>query len=298
MRTPSAQQSFGLAIIMALLIFVVYQSWLVVRHQHRPRRIAVAEQLYEGVNYVRMVRETPRPLVIHIIEIDLTHPDIEFLVTPSNLHREMEMTARTTSHFLREFNVQLAINGSFFEPFRVGTIPWDYYPKSGDPVDVNGLAISDSVLYSDVHEKDTNLCISDDGVQLLQSDCPPGTKQALAGNARLLWNGQVDSFSNNKLHPRTAVALDDRAETLWLIVIDGRQDGYSEGVTLAELAGISAELGADVAINLDGGGSSTLVMMGDTGVQVLNAPIHQNVPMWERPVANHLGVYASEQSIQ
>ncbi len=253
MRTPSARKSLDLAIIIVFLIFVVYQFWLAVRLQHRPLRIAVAEHLYEGVNYVRMVRDTPRPLVIHIVEIDLTHPDVEFLVTPGNLHGEMEVTARTTSHLLREFNVQVAINGSFFEPFRVGTIPWDYYPKSDDPVDVNGLAISEGVLYSDVSEKDTNLCIADDSVRLLQPDCPPGTKQALAGNVRLLWNGQVESFSNDKLHPRTAVALDDRAETLWLIVIDGRQDGYSKGVTLAELAVTSAELGADVAINLEGG---------------------------------------------
>jgi exopolysaccharide biosynthesis protein len=86
--------------------------------------------------------------------------------------------------------------------------------------------------------------------------------------------------------------VDKAGETLWLIVVDGRQQNYSEGVTLAELAGIAVELGADRALNLDGGGSSTLVMARDRGAKVLNAPIHTRVPMRERPVANHLGVYA------
>ena len=40
------------------------------------------------------------------------------------------------------------------------------------------------------------------------------------------------------------------------------------------------------------GESSTLVMMKDGKVRALNAPIHKRIPMWNRPVANHLGVYA------
>ena len=47
----------------------------------------------------------------------------------------------TTSEFVEEFGVQLAINGSFFEPFRVGNLLWDYYPHSNDPVDIIGMAI-------------------------------------------------------------------------------------------------------------------------------------------------------------
>ena len=74
-----------------------------------------------------------------------------------------------------------------------------------------------------------------------------------------------------------------------MLVVDGKQPFYSEGVTLAELADFLISLGCDRALNLDGGGSSTLVVNKDNRVTVLNAPIHTKIPMRERPVANHLG---------
>ena len=76
-------------------------------------------------------------------------------------------------------------------------------------------------------------------------------------------------------------------------MIDGRQPGYSEGVSLGELADLMIEYGADHAINLDGGGSSTLVVEGTDGTaRILNSPIHGRIPGRERPVANQLGIYA------
>ncbi|QLE01559.1 phosphodiester glycosidase family protein [Galbibacter sp. BG1] len=61
--------------------------------------------------------------------------------------------------------------------------------------------------------------------------------------------------------PRTAVGytLDDK---VILIVIDGRQKGFSEGVSLPELASIMVDLGCIKALNLDGGGSSAMVVAG------------------------------------
>ena len=74
--------------------------------------------------------------------------------------------------------------------------------------------------------------------------------------------------------------------------MDGRQPNYSEGVTLAELGRIVLDYGGDTALNLDGGGSTALVMQDTTGhPKVLNMPIDNRVPGRERPVANHLGVY-------
>jgi exopolysaccharide biosynthesis protein len=231
--------------------------------------------------------------MIHIVEIDLRSLGIDFLVTPGDSTKGLEVPARTTSAFLEEFDVQVAINGGFSKPFRAGTFLWDYYPHSGDPVDVTGVAISNSKVYSDDHEKYPAICITNGYAEISQSGCPEGTAQALAGNRVLVQDGEsVIQVSAGTLHPRTAVAVDKAGETLWLIVVDGRQQNYSEGVTLAELAGIAVELGADRALNLDGGGSSTLVMARDRGAKVLNAPIHTRVPMRERPVANHLGVYA------
>jgi exopolysaccharide biosynthesis protein len=68
--------------------------------------------------------------------------------------------------------------------------------------------------------------------------------------------------------PRTAVGVID-ANHLVFVVVDGRSPGYSEGVTLPELADIFQDLGATTAYNIDGGGSSTLYFDGE----VVNDPL-------------------------
>jgi hypothetical protein len=201
------------------------------------------------------------------------------------------MAARTTTAFVHEFGVQVAINGSFFDPFWVNT-PWDYYPRSGDYVHVNGLVISNGVVYPDPLEERPVLCFIEGRALINDRDCPPGTTQALAGKEMLVEGGVAVARGRRSPQPRTAVATTAEGSTLWLIVVDGRQPGYSEGATMAELAEVALELGADAALNLDGGGSSTLAMAGPMGPELLNAPIHTNVAMRQRPVANHLGIYA------
>lgn len=67
--------------------------------------------------------------------------------------------------------------------------------------------------------------------------------------------------------PRTAVGVIDDNHLVF-VVVDGRQEGHSEGVTLPELADIMLSLGATTAYNLDGGGSSTMYFNG----QVVNSP--------------------------
>ena len=67
--------------------------------------------------------------------------------------------------------------------------------------------------------------------------------------------------------PRTAMGVDAKGNLL-LTTVDGRQPGYSVGMTLRELARTLDELGAEEAINLDGGGSTTMALKG----QVVNKP--------------------------
>jgi hypothetical protein len=280
-----------LLIILVVLVLVVSLPFVVVRLLRPPRTDRTTE-LFQGVSYERQARSTPRPLMIHITEIDLRTPGVSFLVTPGDSSKGLEVRARTTSEFLEEFSLQIAINGSFSVPFRAGSFLWDYYPHSGEPVDVTGLAISNGTMYSGYDEWPT-ICITAERAEINRSNCPEGTLQALAGSQILVKDGKPTVQQGaGGLHPRTAAAVDAEGETLWLIVVDGRQRGYSEGVTLGELAGIAAELGADRALNLDGGGSSTLVIADDEGTRALNSPIHTRIPTRQRPVANHLGVYA------
>lgn len=77
---------------------------------------------------------------------------------------------------------------------------------------------------------------------------------------------EVDTnFGNHSIQgdqPRTAVGVIDDNHLVF-VVVDGRSTGYSEGVTLTELADIMISLGAETAYNLDGGGSSTMVFDGE-----------------------------------
>jgi hypothetical protein len=82
----------------------------------------------------------------------------------------------------------------------------------------------------------------------------------------------------NQRHPRTAVGI--RADGTWVfVVVDGRRPTISVGMTLSELAQLMKSLGCKDALNLDGGGSSTLYLYG----QVVNIPSDL---AGERPVSD------------
>ena len=87
-------------------------------------------------------------------------------------------------------------------------------------------------------------------------------------------------------HPRTAVAYDEDSGRLWLVVVDGRQPPHSAGMSLPELTTLLEALGAEEALNLDGGGSTTMVL-GDAPV---NRPSDAT---GERPVVNALALVRS-----
>lgn len=286
-----------------LLLPLILYAWL---HFLRPPRTTQERSLFQGIVYKREARSTPRPLIIHIISVDLTAPGVKVLVTPGTptpkkTEYPTEIDARTTSEFLKDFKLQLAINASFFYPFREVT-PWDYYPRTGDRANVVGQAISNGSSYSPHESKLPILCFnaSKGGyrAQIIGGrECPKGTVHAVAGNHMLVERGNpvgltLEAHDANRPYPRVAVAMDKAGEKLWFVAIDGKQPLYSEGATIAELTKVILELGAHWALNLDGGGSTTVVAATSSGATVLNAPIHTKLPMRERPVANHIGFYA------
>jgi exopolysaccharide biosynthesis protein len=81
-------------------------------------------------------------------------------------------------------------------------------------------------------------------------------------------------------NPRTIAGITARGELL-LVAIDGRQPGYSVGASFDEEAGVMRALGAVDAVNLDGGGSTTLVIDGE----LVNRPSDAT---GERPIGDAL----------
>ncbi|MDQ3069438.1 MAG: phosphodiester glycosidase family protein [Acidobacteriota bacterium] len=96
---------------------------------------------------------------------------------------------------------------------------------------------------------------------------------------RLDMKGFVDAR-----HPRTLIGR-DRDGDIWLVVVDGRQPGHSAGMSLGELTAFAQRIGLVDALNLDGGGSSTMVVKGT----VVNRP---SDPLGPRPVSDAIVVFS------
>ncbi len=93
-------------------------------------------------------------------------------------------------------------------------------------------------------------------------------------------------INNSIAHPRTAVGIDADGRKLLILVVDGRSS-VSRGYTMVELADMMVALGAENAINLDGGGSSAMYTRAGTGAMgIVNEPSDGG----ERLVANGFGV--------
>lgn len=108
-----------------------------------------------------------------------------------------------------------------------------------------------------------------------------GVETAIGGGPTLVRQGKPAQWGGIQLrHPRTAIGWN--REFIFLVEVDGRQNGLSIGMTLPELAAYMAKLGCDEAMNLDGGGSATFWACGN----VMNSPSEGH----ERPVANALVV--------
>jgi len=241
----------------------------------------------------------PLPQAIHVLAIDLTRPGIELEVTAGEASAGHGFRAQTTSEFLARRRMSAAVNGSFFDPFKSGSPGGDdYYPRSGDGVNVLGLSMHAGKVDSPPNKDpkiNGSICIRKPAaVSIVRGQvCPPGTDEALAAGPLLLAEGSVQqhAYSMTARHPRTAFGLSPDRRTAWMVVVDGRQLA-SVGATLPEMAEIFRRLGAAEALNLDGGGSTALVLGGEEPPRVVNVPIHTGVPGRERPSANHLGVRA------
>ena len=106
----------------------------------------------------------------------------------------------------------------------------------------------------------------------------------LDGREMTEWTDEViaASFETTR-HPRTMIGT-DRDGAIWLVTVDGRQPWLSLGMTFAELKRLARRLGLQSALNLDGGGSTTMV------VQERWVVNHPSDPTGPRPVSDAIVV--------
>lgn len=134
----------------------------------------------------------------------------------------------------------------------------------GSPLPVKGAVVLTSSLTGPASERIKNLELGE-AVELTWSLGWPGITDTIGGSPLLIEDGQIavgncDTYLCSR-QPRTAIGLTEEGNIL-LAVIDGRWSGRSVGMTLKDLAEFMSDQGAVWALNLDGGGSSTMWVKG------------------------------------
>lgn len=245
-----------------------------------------------GMHYVHRHVSKPRAIDMHIVLIDLNRPGMKVNTTGPNDDPDTQTDFETTRQFVKRTGAQIGINGGFF----------GYTRKAVDTGkgDLCSLAVSDGRLVCGWghNQHDAVNIGADNTVTFVRrakddktgsgTDPEVALFNAIAGNVRLLRAGVVlPGKGGNPTYPQTAVGhtADHR---LILFVSDGRQPGFSAGMTYEEVATVLKEFGAVDAIAFDGGGSATIVMADgkDGEPRVLSRPSDGQ----ERAVGNNLGV--------
>jgi large repetitive protein len=125
--------------------------------------------------------------------------------------------------------------------------------------------------------------VGDDDIVVTADEAVGGFPLLLRNGLDMLATQTVREAFGMARHPRTAVGWNRDAGVFYFVVVDGRQPPYSDGMTLPELTWLFRRLGATHALNLDGGGSTALVVRG----ALVNRP---SDPEGERPVGNALSL--------
>lgn len=201
-----------------------------------------------------------------------------------------EKELKTTSAFGKENQAIAAINGTFFDIKNGGSV--DFLKVNGQVVAKNQLGKNEKRAR---HQQAT-IVINNGRLNLKKWDGSPNWENNLP-DANMMNSGPLlifnkkeqflDTAAFNRLrHPRSAVGIKANGNVI-LLTVDGRNEN-SAGMSLYELTKIMRWLGCTEAINLDGGGSTTLWVNGFGENGVVNYPSDNK--LWdhegERKVAN------------
>jgi len=168
---------------------------------------------------------------------------------------------KTTSTFGKELGAIAAINGTFFDVANGGSV---------DFVKVNGVVMKENVLGKNgqrARHQQTAIVINDHGKLAFKKwDNTPNwennipEKDVMLSGPLLLFHKTIEELDTTSFtkarHPRSAIGIKANGKVI-LLTVDGRQEN-SAGLSLHELTKIMRWLGCVSAINLDGGGSTTL----------------------------------------
>lgn len=250
-------------------------------------------QLPRGVTYLHSVRKEPRPLHIHVLTIDLRTEGLTFIVSPGkdpDGDGPAEAVLTPPDQLAQDAKAVAAINTAAWEmlpDLETGKKPgyivggWANilgWVQNGEQV----ISKPQAGYWSVWMDESRNVFIGQIASVEKRKEEAPGARWAVSGFRGILADGKVLVEPSEVRHPRTAVGVTSDRRTFVWIVVDGRQIGYSEGVSEEELARLLLEHDCAHGINLDGGGSSSMWLRNTKSeLSTANRPSEQTGP---RPV--------------
>ena len=242
------------------LLFVLALPWPAAA-QEIPRRMSTPVDTWSepnpGLRFLRRTYDEPR-ISVHALVADLSREGVRVITTPQ------DERWGTVSDFAHAHEAAAAVNGGF----------WGMWQRPSGVTAGGGEGWSTS----EPSEEFGHFAVLRSGRAVVRG---PGEGEserelsaitdAVSGRPILVRRGRVDTEgldafeSANYRQPRTAIGVSRDGRRVYVVVADGRQD-HSRGLTLYQLARQLIELGAWRAINLDGGGSSTMFVRQAGGV--------------------------------
>jgi hypothetical protein len=227
----------------------------------------------------------------HLVTINLRYHGVRVVGTPSEM---LDPSApgrghawRTTSAFAHTTGADIAVNANYYDIYNraftscgltvSGGNVWDstYVDRRLECWESVGFGSQGRVAFFDSHGKAFGPV-----PESWMTEVVTGSPRVLAHNEVLRYTEPHHALARN---PRTLVGASADRNTLFLMVVNGRE-GANKGVTCPEAARILQDFGASDAVNLDGGGSSTLYIRSEGGL------VSHPADGVERAVGNHLGV--------
>lgn len=264
--------------------------------------------IFKGVDYAVGTNSPggsgfPERQAVFVVRVDLTDPDIQLFSSPritNYVAGRRETAGYTVPDFLATNRLQVAINANEFDPPT-------YYLPAGTPMDIYGLSICQGTVVS-AQERAADaasvMFTTNNQPTIVHTNWPPastaGVYTAVSGVYSILYEGintgyrfRGSSEFIHELQPRTAIGISQDKRYLYLLVIDGRQPGYSDGAYDYETAAWLLLVGAYNGVNLDGGGSTVLAIQDSTGRPVaLNHSSAVADSGRQRTVGSHFGLFA------
>ncbi|MBR6740976.1 MAG: phosphodiester glycosidase family protein [Clostridia bacterium] len=232
----------------------------------------LAPGITQKINYA--VTTDNKQIVYYVATVDVTRDDVTIMVNykdndPSKGWGTQRVEDQATAlvnkykNKYEHFNAIVATNAD------------GYNMSTGEP---GGLLIMDGREWKGV-DKDGFFAILDDGSAVIGTQADYETyrnriKEAVGGfGAVLIKDGEIVTTNNSGRASRTAIGIKADGSVV-MMVLDGRQEPFSAGGSMREIAQIMYEAGCVEAINLDGGGSTTYLSKpeGSDSLKLINKP--------------------------